>query len=265
MPNSENNTYTKPINERERVDALRKSDNSYENSIHNLANEVNAFHKELVEITPDTDKINKLADKYATQTLEKIEAQKLAYFDSLTELPNKRSLEENLPHLLSFLKRENKQGSLLMLDIDHFKQTNDTYGHPVGNVVLKKVAEIIKNNIRESDLAFRYGGEEFTIFLMDIDNDGALKVAEKIREAIKGTTLLEIKTDDAENNAIKKTVSIGYLNTSILPDWQTTGSSEKEMKSILNELIDKADQALYASKDAGRNKVTPYNNDLPKK
>ena len=224
--------------ERGKMKELTEKDNPYyENSAKDIAEEENIFRQEMSSLGVEKETINILADRYATQVMEKIEAKKLALIDGLTELPNKRYLKENLPHLLSFLKREGKQGALLMLDIDHFKQTNDTYGHPVGDIVLKKIANIIKENVREADLMFRYGGEEFTIFLMDTDTAGALKVAEKIKEAVEKATLLEIQTDETKNTAIKKTVSIGYVDTLNTPEWSSTGSSKPEMKATLEKMI----------------------------
>ena len=123
-----------------------------------------------------------------------------------------------------------------MIDVDRFKDFNDQYGHLVGDVVLKQTAETIKKNIRELDLAGRYGGEEFGVLLVETDRSGALFVAERIRTAVAE------KSFKAYDENLKATVSIGCASLS--KDQADAGL-----------IIEAADQALYEAKRQGRNKV----------
>jgi two-component system cell cycle response regulator len=174
-------------------------------------------------------------------TLELLHEQSIK--DSLTGLFNRRFLENTLPILIANANRENKKLGFLMIDIDHFKKVNDTYGHKSGDLVLEKLSQIIKSSIRKSDIAVRYGGEEFLIILQNIKSaDDALKVAEKIRKNVENT---EIKLDNGK--ILKKTVSIGV---SIYPDQCKNGW----------ECIKMADMALYNAKNSGRNKVVLFSN-----
>jgi diguanylate cyclase (GGDEF)-like protein len=164
--------------------------------------------------------------------------------DPLTTLFNRRHLENILPMLIANAKRKNEKIAFLMIDMDYFKKVNDTYGHKAGDIVLKTLAKILKNSVRESDIVIRYGGEEFLILLQNVtDIIAAKKVAEKIRQAVENT---EIQTEEA---TIKKTISIGI---SIYPDQCEKGW----------ECIKYADLALYEAKKTGRNKVVLFNEKL---
>ena len=126
-----------------------------------------------------------------------------------------------------------------MIDIDNFKSFNDTYGHLVGDVILKTVADVVRSNCREIDLIGRFGGEEFTVVLPMTSKDGALFAAERIRKSIESTHVR------AFDETLSVTVSIGVA--SFPQDAQAN-----------QELIDKADWALYRSKRTGKNKVSVY-------
>ncbi len=165
---------------------------------------------------------------------------KLAITDGLTNLHNHRHFQEYLEAEIKEASRYNKPLTLLMIDIDHFKILNDTYGHPQGDRVLKKLSEIIMQTIRDVDFAARYGGEEFCIVLPNTDAKGANKTAERLRKNIETLT---IKTDTGKN--IKFTISIGI-------------SSLPEDARGKDELILHADKSLYLSKENGRNKTTIY-------
>ena len=133
-----------------------------------------------------------------------------------------------------------------MIDMDYFKKVNDSYGHEAGDIVLKTLSNILKSSIRKSDIAIRYGGEEFLIILQNIKSiDDAVKVAEKIRENVQNTII------DIGEKSIKKTISIGI---SIFPDHCMKGW----------ECIKYADIALYEAKRTGRNKVVLFNKQLEK-
>lgn len=132
--------------------------------------------------------------------------------------------------------------SVIMFDIDFFKKFNDTYGHACGDYVLKKVAEIISDSIREGDLASRYGGEEFTVLLCNAGKDEAMLVAERIRKRIEQTTVFY----EGHNMQITISGGISVFNVETNP-----------VRSA-KILVDQADKALYVSKRTGRNRVTVF-------
>jgi diguanylate cyclase (GGDEF)-like protein len=165
--------------------------------------------------------------------------QKLAITDSLTGLYLRRHFLELLDSELKRAEKHKHSLPILMLDLDFFKKCNDSYGHLVGDNVLREIANIIKANIREIDVAARYGGEEFIIALPETDLKGACLVSERIRQHI------EKRTFKAYDEKVKMTVSIGI---SIFPDLATS----------IDELIEHSDAALYSAKQAGRNRVCVY-------
>lgn len=142
---------------------------------------------------------------------------------------------------LSRANRYNLNLSIVMLDLDHFKRINDTYGHNAGDKVLYEVAQTIKRNIRQSDIAARFGGEEYIVLLIDCTNADVIKSAERIRKAVEE---LHIKYLDKE---IRITLSCGIRSIS--------SSSEYDEEEIIRQ----ADKALYSSKQNGRNRTTVYN------
>lgn len=153
-----------------------------------------------------------------------------ALTDSLTGLPNRRKMDD----VVNGWASEGRLFSMLVLDIDHFKFINDTYGHQMGDGTLKKMAATIQTVIRKQDYCFRYGGEEFVLLLSDTDAFGAYQLAEKVRERIEGIEIIPGKT---------VTVSLG------ISEFPTHANS-------VDELFRLADQALYQSKAGGRNRVT---------
>lgn len=173
------------------------------------------------------------------------EVTRLATIDGLTGLNNHRTFQEKLEAEIERSKRFNHSLSLLMLDIDSFKKFNDTYGHRIGDEVLKIVSCMIAENIRNVDFAARYGGEEFVIILPETFLNGAMITGEKIRQAIMNFR----KKVDAWTE-ISVTVSIG-------------AASYPEDATDRENLIEKADQALYSAKKLGRNKVCAFR-DMPR-
>lgn len=165
---------------------------------------------------------------------EKVQA--LAVTDGLTGVAVRRHLSERFDEEIERSKRHGHKLSFLMVDIDHFKNFNDRYGHLVGDAVLREVAETIKKSIREVDLVGRYGGEEFGVFLTDTDESGAFFVAERIRRAISD------RAYRAYNEELNVTVSIGCATVSKVFDSAA-------------RVIDAADAALYQAKRQGRNRV----------
>jgi len=163
---------------------------------------------------------------------------KRAIMDGLTGLYNHRFFQELLSKEISQAKRENKPLSLLMIDIDHFKNFNDEYGHQIGDRVLSDIGKIISNSIRSSDIAARYGGEEFVVILPSTTLKGSIPVAEKLRSSVESHKLLPGK-----HNVVNITISIGI-------------SSFPEKAEAKDELIASADAALYKAKGEGRNKIS---------
>lgn len=135
--------------------------------------------------------------------------------------------------------------SILMMDIDFFKQINDTYGHAAGDTVLEEIAGIIKSCTRKSDTAARYGGEEFVLMLSNTPYKTAMNVAERIRKQVESKVVVY------DNNELKVTISIGI------------SSYNFDLESA-KSLVDRADKALYESKQNGRNRITLSKNNLPK-
>jgi diguanylate cyclase (GGDEF)-like protein/PAS domain S-box-containing protein len=163
--------------------------------------------------------------------------QEQAFRDSLTGLYNRRYLEETLPREISRAKREEHLLALIMIDIDHFKKVNDTFGHAAGDEVLKYLSSILSNNARESDIICRYGGEEFLVVLPGMSLDNALQRVESWR------ILFSEQPFKQADLLINVTFSAGI---SVFP----------EHSSDADKLIALADDALYLSKREGRNCVT---------
>jgi diguanylate cyclase (GGDEF)-like protein len=213
------------------------------------------YEKELLGILVLlSEKINALSP-YQTELLEVLgnqastsianarfhaEIERLAITDGLTGLFNHRHFQERLSQEFSRINRFSDPLSMLIIDIDHFKQVNDTYGHPVGDVVLKGVADKIRGTIRNIDISARYGGEELAVILIGTDERGAMNMAERLRKAVIN------KTFSAEKSTFNVTISIGIST-------YTKGIKRKE------ELIEKADKALYQAKRSGRNRSILWN------
>ena len=163
------------------------------------------------------------------------------HYDALTSLYNRRYLDETFGHSISLLSRSGGSFSVLMIDIDYFKQFNDMYGHNEGDMCLKMVAQALQGSVeRESDFVARYGGEEFSVILPNTDEEGAKLIAEKIMKSVNS---LKIKH---ENSKVSEyvTISIGI----------TTGKVTHSQTG--DDYLKRADEALYMSKQSGRNRYT---------
>jgi diguanylate cyclase (GGDEF)-like protein len=170
--------------------------------------------------------------KKQKETLEK-----LASHDDLTGLLNRRSLNITLGKEFSRCQRYHSDLSLLMIDLDHFKEINDTYGHSFGDFVLTSFASRLTDTLREADFAFRFGGEEFILLLPQTDIKGAITLADRICEQ---NTREEF---EFSNQKAQVTVSIG------------ASSFDKYQPKIKDDLIALADKALYRAKENGRNRT----------
>jgi len=199
-------------------------------------------HRELkmndkVHMSPTTVFKYSLADEDEKVALN--ELYELGVNDPLTGVYNKRYFMERLEEELNHAKRFEIPISLAMIDIDHFKKINDSYGHLAGDQVLIKTAELMKSICRNTDILARYGGEEFSIILKNTDEKGASVQADRLRKKIAK------KNFDLEKNKIKINVSIGIAS------YQETAKIKDE-----KQFIKTADRALYHSKKKGRNRTT---------
>jgi diguanylate cyclase (GGDEF)-like protein len=187
-----------------------------------LENSNESLHQELVEAR----------EKIAQQTVWLELAECAALQDHLTELPNRRAFEQRLREVAAGHVRYGRPFSLLMLDLDHFKRLNDTYGHLAGDSVLRLAAKLMKETCRLSDHVARYGGEEFVIVATDTELAGACRLADRLCERMRNASLVY------DDQTLTFTCSIGV--------------AEADRVRTPEDLIAAADTALYAAKDAGR-------------
>ncbi|MDA3907960.1 MAG: GGDEF domain-containing protein [Sulfurimonas sp.] len=160
--------------------------------------------------------------------------------DGMTGLYNRRFLEEVIDKIMHQAHRSKDTYSVLMLDVDFFKMVNDTYGHDVGDRVIVEIGKVLKDNIRDSDLAIRYGGEEFVVMLHNASDEGTQEVAQKIHDVF-GALSFDVGTGET----LRKTMSIGISKFPIDGD-------------TIWKAIKLADTALYVAKTTGRNKIVHY-------
>ena len=190
----------------------------------------NETFREKIEV--QIRKINQLEDE-----LERVKAE--AKQDSLTKLLNKKSFEKILQEYINIYKKYKKIFSLILLDLDNFKQINDTYGHVIGDEVLKHVANVLKQYLRDKDIIARVGGEEFAILLPDVDITIAFKIADRLR------TILENRIIVIDRKPIKITASFGIIEIN-------------EKINSYKDILQLVDIALYKAKKSGKNRVIIY-------
>jgi diguanylate cyclase (GGDEF)-like protein len=175
---------------------------------------------------------------------KKARIEELAMFDQLTGLYERHELDKRLKEEYDRARRQEESFSVQMIDLDNFKEINDTYGHDVGDEVLETMGtileDVVENKLRSSDVAGRYGGEEFCIMLPTADQGGAVSVAERVREDLRDT---RFDSDDGETFQV--TCSIGVAE--LTPDVHDP-----------EQLVRRADQALYEAKESGRDQVKLY-------
>jgi diguanylate cyclase (GGDEF)-like protein len=164
------------------------------------------------------------------------ESQRLATIDPLTTLMNRRAFLETMMIELARTDRHGHAISVVLLDVDHFKQINDRFGHSTGDTVLSATGKLLRAFARKGDLVARWGGEEFLLFLYSSGADGAVIAAERLRKAIEGMVVV-----DAEGTPIPVTASLG--------------TASYRRGDTPESLIDRADRAMYDAKAAGRNRV----------
>jgi len=172
---------------------------------------------------------------------QKDKLEKMAYYDPLTEIPNRRLFDISLQKEILKDKISNDTSVVIILDLDYFKDINDTYGHPVGDFVLRQIAKLLSDNIRKVDTIARFGGEEFIILIPNTTIDNGFIIADKLRK------LIMEKDFHIDNKNIKLTASFGVAE---LEDNQN------------NNFYYKADKALYVAKQSGRNQVQKYEDEI---
>lgn len=162
----------------------------------------------------------------------------MAITDGLTGLYNRHYLNTHLDNMARQAQENAKPLTLMMMDVDHFKEVNDQYGHEAGDLVLKRLAEMVVASSRSSDLVARFGGEEFVVLMPETGLDAAKEAAERLRKSVEAAEF------DIRTASLRKTISIGVATLGL------TGAKE-----TAQELLKRADEALYAAKNGGRNQV----------
>jgi len=193
------------------------------------------YHNEKGEVAGIAVKARDITERKRAE-----QAEELASRDGLTGLYNYRTFFSMLKEEIARAERYNHPVSLLMLDIDHFKRINDTYGHPAGDAVLKGLSDLLMSQARSIDRVCRYGGEEFTVILSETDVIMAMSIAERLRAAVERQSF-----DTGSGKTIGITVSIGVAAYPL-----HVNSPEG--------LVKFSDIALYAAKGGGRNRVCRY-------
>lgn len=172
----------------------------------------------------------------------KLQAENMAGTDSLTGLNNRRAFFDKAEYLFAYCKRNHQPISALMLDVDHFKKINDSYGHSAGDIALRNLARLLNENLRQSDLSCRFGGEEFAVLLPNTTSKEAVEMANMLRKMMM-TTIIAL----ADENALSLTASFGISETG----------------ETVEDLLNHADKAMYAAKNNGRNHVINYSQIMP--
>lgn len=176
--------------------------------------------------------------------IEKYKLRLSASIDKLTGTLTRKYLEEALDEQIELSSQTGGKFSLIMYDLDHFKMVNDKFGHRTGDYALKRVCAVVMDNLRETDIVGRYGGEEFIVILPDTDIYDAEIVAEKLRYKIEDEKILDNRRD--------LTVSLGIATYPVHGEWQ-------------DELVERVDKALYVAKEQGRNRYSIWNSEFSKK
>lgn len=272
---------------RNRVGRLKKEDEKVEDSSeYDLAEKEGAFREILKQAgLIDVEKRNRPADIYSTAVLGEMEkdkakkeveqerdgARRESNLDGLTGLYSRKYFYNEAIKLLELersdtdgrrkrsLRKEHRrpeQCAIIFIDLDAFKTINDTHGHSAGDQVLKKVASIIKSNVRRYDVPCRFGGDEFAIFIPKANEEKAKETAEKIMQAIR-ESVISVSNNFGDTINFNQGVSVGYASTEQIDEW---GKSRKDFKEldILDMLIKRSDEAMYKAKYKGKNQISGW-------
>ncbi len=191
-----------------------------------------AISKRLKELEQQT---KHLQEKILNLQKKLDEVKEKVLLDPLTGIYNRKALITKLNEMLDLFKRKKRVFSFLMIDLDHFKTINDTYGHSIGDKVLKSAVSVMRKNLREYDELFRYGGEEFSAILPETDLKEAKKIAERLRRAVSSVSFV------VKEERFSVTISIGVATS--------------KPGDIPDSIIERSDKALYTAKRMGRNRV----------
>jgi diguanylate cyclase (GGDEF)-like protein len=202
----------------------------------NMVDASHAFAKNLLVVLSERVRSHNRVIANNFGELKKFERH--ATTDALTSLANRHAMEEAFPQLISKCLENEKPVSLMMIDVDNFKQFNDMFGHIAGDRALSAVSRVLRTQFRPRDLLVRYGGDEFAILLPDVDTEQAVAIGERVRQAVSG------ETGDGSDSLIQIPLKISM------------GIAELQPQGTLDSLIRAADKALYRAKHAGRNKVS---------
>lgn len=213
-----------------------------------LLGSINLCSRDAMRFTRDhasdfLEHLGVIASFCVENTINRARLLRSGFTDVLTGWNNRRYLSVRLGEELARARRDRSGIVCLMLDVDHFKRVNDTWGHAAGDAVLRELAQRIETQVRASDVAARYGGEEFVVVLPNTLVESALLLAERIRNEISKTPF-----DLPCGETVTVTVSIGISEVHPGPD-------EDDLKTVGDSLVARADVALYAAKSAGRNRV----------
>jgi diguanylate cyclase (GGDEF)-like protein len=212
-------------------------------SFDGMAAELERHTHDLQELVMErTDELGQ-ANKELVATMAKLrtansQLEQLARTDALTGLPNVRHLKEALPFYFELARRGDRPLSFAMIDVDHFKHYNDTQGHPAGDIVLQELAKLFLQRVRQTDIACRYGGEEFAVLFLDTTIEEATLVAETLRRKVAYHEFPFGK--EQPEGCLSVSIGVAELTADMLEPM---------------DLVTRADQALYAAKHAGRNRV----------
>jgi diguanylate cyclase (GGDEF)-like protein len=219
----------------------------------NVIGRVIAFH-DVTELRKLVDEMNRKNEALHERNLELIKIQEelfqvnqkleqMAITDGLTGCYNRRYLMQQLEHEVLLNMRYRIPFSVFLFDIDHFKQINDRYGHLVGDEVIRRTAETVREKLRRTDILARYGGEEFTVYLPHTNREQAMQLAERILHSIHDNVV------DAGEVKVGVTISMGVVSE----DGENLRFDDP--KEFLREVFARADAALYQAKNGGRNRV----------
>lgn len=219
-----------------RVDLISGAEDNHRTAVSRLLGDTRVMQGAVVSLT---ERLESSRQEIAVLRQQVARAREDALADGLTGLVNRKGFDRAIAACLAEAEQGSCGPSLLITDIDHFKRVNDDFGHLFGDKVLRKVAQILKQNVKGRDTAARYGGEEFVILLPETPLSGAGALAERIRTNIEGS---RVRRSDTHEALARVTVSVGV-------------ASYRRGESA-NDFIDRADRALYAAKETGRNRVT---------